>query len=57
MILMNVGTKEVLRKTAATYLGIMLECHLQYWKHIKMVCNKASRLVKMLSRLKCEWVP
>lgn len=53
---MSVGTKEVLRKTAAKYLEIMLECHLQYWKHIKMVCNKASRVVKLLSRLKCEWV-
>ena len=48
---MSVGDVEVQTKTAAKYLGVVLDCRLSWWEHIKMVCDKATRVVLSLSRL------
>ena len=48
---MTVGDVEVQTKTAAKYLGVVLDRRLTWWEHIQAVCDKAARVVLSLSRL------
>lgn len=50
-ISMQIGDVTLVTKKAVRYLGLRLDCRLNYWAQIQHVATKAAKLTGMLSRL------